>query len=292
MKNTRIILLSLFVFCLSAIFASAQETSNVVKTNLNQAEIDKIIKKFSEHEFNFRQALGVYAFNRDAKMQTIGLGGQVTGAFIRNSFLSFNSDGTRFEKILFAPIPTLQGLEVSPEDIDNLSGVNPFAIEPKYVTQYNFTFVGKEKIDELDLYVFDVAPKVLPNPKKTSQKFFQGRIWVDDQDLTIVKSKGKAVPEGKDTNGQEQRFPVVETWRDSIDGKYWFPVLSTSDDELVFDSGQVVKIKFRVKYYNYRVGRTDVKILDDEQEVKDEPKPTPTPKPSLTPTPSPTPKKP
>lgn len=96
----------------------------------------------------------------------------------------------------------------------------------------------------------------------------------------IVKSKGKALPEGKDMNGIEQRFPVVETWRDSIDGKYWFPVLSTSDDELVFSSGDVVKLRFRVKYKNYRVGKTEVKILDDEQEVKEETKPAPTPTPS------------
>jgi hypothetical protein len=281
MKKSRIILFSLLVFCFSAIGALAQPPSTVVKTDLSQAEIDNIIKKFSENEFNFRQALTIYAFNRDAKVQTIGLGGQATGVFTRNSFMTFKEDGTRFEKILYNPISTLKGLEISPEDIDNLSGVNPFAIEPKYVSQYNFTYVGKEKIDELDLYVFDVSPKVLPNPKKTSQKFFTGRVWVDDRDLMIVKSKGKAVPEGKDMNGMDQRFPVVETWRDSIDGKYWFPVLSTSDDELVFSSGDVVKLKMRVKYYNYRVGKTDVKIGDDEVEIKDEPatKPTPTPTP-------------
>jgi hypothetical protein len=275
MKKTRIILFTLLVFCLAATGAAAQEPSRIVKTDLSQAEIDKIIRKFSENEFNFRQALGIYAFNRDAKMQTIGLGGQITGTFIFNSFLTFNQDGTRFEKILFAPISTLQGLTISREDIDNLSGVDPFAIEPKSLDNYNFTFLGKEKIDELDLYVFDVTPKVLPNPKKSSQKYFQGRIWVDDRDLMIVKSKGKAVPEGKDMNGIEQVFPVVETWRTSVDGKYWFPAFSTSDDELVFSTGQVVKIRFRVKYYNYRVGRSDVRILDDEEEVKEETKPTP-----------------
>jgi hypothetical protein len=284
MKKTRIILFSLLVFCFSAFGAFAQQPSNVVKVDLSQAQIDKIIKKFSENEFNFHQALSIYAFNRDAKVQTVGLGGQITGTFIRNSFLTFNEDGTRFEKILYSPTPTLKDITVSPEDIDNLSGVDPFAIEPKYLSNYNIVYVGKEKIDELDLYVFDVTPKVLPNPKKSSQKYFTGRIWVDDRDLMIVKSKGKAVPEGKDMNGVEQRFPVVETWRDSVDGKYWFPVLSTSDDDLVFSNGNVVKIKFRVKYYNYRVGRSDVKILDDEQEVKEETKPTPTP--------TPTPKKP
>lgn len=285
MNNMRFLLLTvlLLTFALAAV---AQEPSNIVKTNLSQTEIDRIIKKFSENEFNFRQALSVYAFNRDAKVQTIGLGGQVSGTFIRNSFLTFNEDGSRFERILFAPISTLQGITVSPEDIDNLGGIDPFAIEPKNVKEYNFTFVGKEKIDEIDLFVFDVQPKALPNPKKTNQKFFGGRIWVDDRDLLIVKSKGKALPEGKDMNGIEQRFPVVETWRDQIDGKFWFPVLSTSDDALEFASGQVVKIRYRVKYYNYRQGRTDVRILDDEEEVTEDPKP------AAKPTPSPTPKKP
>ena len=283
MKKTRIVLFSLFVLCFSALGALAQETSAVVKTDMTQAEIDRIVKKFSENEFNFRQALSVYAYNRDAKIQTIGMGGQITGSFIRNSYMTFKEDGSRIEKILYNPMSTLRGLTVSPEDIDNLGGVNPFAIEPKSLSNYNFTFVGKEKIDELDLFVFDVTPKVLPNPKKSSEKFFSGRIWVDDRDLLIVKSKGKALPEGKDMNGIEQVFPVVETWRENVDGKYWFPSLSVSDDELVFKSGYVVKIKFRVKYFNYRVGRSDVKIGDDEQEV-DETKPTPTP--------SPTPKKP
>lgn len=274
MKKFQLIwLFALIIF--AAAHGTAQTTSNIVKTALSQAEIDRIIKKFSENEFNFRQALTVYAFNRDAKIQSVGLGGQITGTYIRNSFLTFNDDGTRFEKILYSPISTLQGIEVSPTDIDNLGGVDPFAIEPKYVNEYNFTFIGKEKIDELNLYVFDVTPKALPNPKKTRQKFFSGRIWVDDLDLLIAKSKGKAVPEGKDMDGVDQRFPVVETWREQIDGKYWFPSLSTSDDELVFGSGQVVKIKFRVKYFNYRVGRTDVKILDvedEEVEAKPEPK--------------------
>lgn len=279
MKKTRIILFSLLVFCFSAVAAFAQQPSNIVKTDLSQAQIDSIIKKFSTNEFNFRQALGVYAFNRDATVQTIGMGGQATGVYTRNSFLTFKDDGTRFEKIIYAPISTLKGIEVSPEDIDNLGGINPFAIEPKLLSNYSFAFVGKEKIDELDLFVFDVTPKVLPNPKKSREKFFSGRIWVDDRDLMIVKSKGKALPEGKDMNGIEQRFPVVETWRDSVDGKYWFPVLSLADDELVFNSGYSIRLKMRVKYYNYRLGRSDVKILDDETEVKDEPTPTPTPTP-------------
>src|SRR5215203_2108241 len=267
MNKLRFFALFSIITLFSAVLAPAQ-TSNIVKVDLGQPQIDRIVKSFTSNEAAFREALKIYAFNRTAKIQTVGLGGQITGTYQRDSFLTFKEDGTRFEKLLFFPVSTLKELEITAEDIDNMGGVDPFAIEPAMVNQYNFSFVGKEKIDELNLYVFDVSPKVIPDWKKTTQKYFLGRIWVDDQDLMIVKSKGKAVPEGK------ERFPVMETWRDSVDGKYWFPVFSTSDDDLVFDSGQVVKVRFRVKYSNYRVGRSDVKILDSEEEVKEELKPT------------------
>lgn len=272
MKTAKIFLFGLLIFCFSAFGASAQN-SKIVKKDLSQAEIDRIIKKFTENEADFRYALTNYVFNRSAIVHTVGLGGQITGTYRRDSFMSLLEDGRRFEKIEFFPVPTLREISVTPEDLEDLGGVNPFALEPSVVNLYNFTYLGKEKIDELNLYVFDVAPKVMPDPKKTKQRLFVGRIWVDDQDLMIVKSKGKAVPETK-----QNKYPVVETWRENIDGKYWFPAYSASDDELVFDSGQVVKLKMRVKYTDYKQGRSEVKILDDDEEIKDETKPMPTPK--------------
>ena len=274
MKRAKFILFGLAIFCFSTFGAFAQ-TSTIVKKDLSQAEIDRIVKKFTANEAEFRAALPNYVFNRSATVQTIGMGGQVTGTFRRDSFMSLTEDGKRFERINFAPVSTLTEITVTPEDLEDLGGVNPFALEPSVVSQYNFNYVGKEKIDELNLYVFDVSPKVMPDPKKTKLRLFTGRIWVDDQDLLIVKSKGKAVPETKNN-----KYPVVETWRENIDGKYWFPSYISSDDELVFDSGQSVKLKMRIKYNNYRVGRSEVRILDDDEEIKEEkPKPSPTPTP-------------
>lgn len=268
----KLLSLALLLVCLSVVSAFGQTTSNIVKTDLSQAEIDRIIKKFTQNEFLFRQALNVYAFNRYATMQTVGLGGNITGTYKRDSYLTFNENGDRFEKILFAPVSTLTEIVITVADIDNLGGIDPFAIEPKVANQYNFTYLGKEKIDELNLYVFDVAPKVMPDWKKGVAKFFQGRIWVDDEDLMIVKSKGKAVPEGK------ERFATMETIRENVDGKYWFPAYSGSDDELVFEKGQAVKMHIRVKYTDYRLGRTDVKIVGEEDVPIEKPSPTPAPK--------------
>lgn len=241
-------------------------TSNVRKVPLSDDEIRRIIDAFTRNEKLFREALTNYVFNRYATVNTIGLGGQITGTFRRDSFMTFTQDGQRFERILYAPVPTVPPGFITAEDLEDLGGVNPFAIEPAAIPLYNFTYVGKEKIDELDLFVFDVTPKVIPDPKKSKQRLFIGRIWVDDKDLMVVKSKGKAVPETKNN-----KFPVVETWRENVDGKYWFPSFASSDDELVFDNGAVVKIRMRIRYTDYKLGRTDVINGDAEDLTNDKP---------------------
>lgn len=269
MKN----LINLFLIVAGLAVSSAfAQSAGITHTDLSQAEINKIVGKFTNNERLFRQALNVYAFKRSATIQTVGMGGQITGTFRLDSFLTFDSQGKRVEKILFAPISTLSEIVITRADLDDLGGVNPFAIEPETIDKYKFTYVGKEKIDELNLYVFDVAPKVMPKPDKDSPRFFLGRIWVDDQDLLIVKSKGKGVPEWKN-----ERFATMETWRENIDGKYWFPSYISSDDELVFENGQVVKMRVRVKYSEYGVGRTDIKIIDEDEDLPITPAPPPTP---------------
>lgn len=260
----------LWIFTLFFVTSAAAfgQASTFTKADLTQSEIDQVVAKFTQNERLFRRALNIYAFNRSATIQTIGMGGQITGTFRRDSFMTFDAGGNRVEKILFAPITTLTEIEVTQADLENLGGLDPFAIEPQHIDKYKFTYLGKEKIDELNLYVFDVEPKVMPKAEKNGLQLFAGRIWVDDEDLLIVKSKGKAVPEWKN-----ERFPRIETWRENVDGKYWFPSFSSSDDELVFKNGQVVKIKVRVKYTNYAVGRTDIKIIDGEEDVIEPAKP-------------------
>ena len=240
------------------------------KGNMTPAETARIVKAFTTNEGAFREALTSYAFNRSATLNTIGLGGNITGTYRRDSYMTFTQAGERFEKIIFFPMPTTDPGLITAEDLEDMGGVNPFALEPSAVDKYNFSYIGNEKIDELNLYVFEVTPKVIPDPKKTKLRLFTGRVWVDQDDLLIVKSKGKGVPETK-TN----KFPIFETWRENVDGKHWFPSLSIADDELVFDNGSVLKLKVKIKFTNYRVGRSEVRILDDDPT----PTPSPTPKP-------------
>lgn len=247
----------LTVFCFSAAVAPAQ-TAEIVKTEMSRAEIDRIIKTFTENEIKFRDALTNYVFNRKATIQTLGMGGQITGTYHRESSMTFSSDGKRFEKITYFPVSTLTAIQVTPEDLEDLGGINPFALQPAAIPNYNFNFVGKQKIDELNLYVFDVTPIRIPDADKTKDRVFTGRVWVDDKDLMIVKSKGKALPETK-----KAKYPVVETWRENIDGKFWFPAYVASDDELVWDSGYSVKLKMRVRFSDYAQGRGEIRLVDD-----------------------------
>jgi hypothetical protein len=201
------------------------------------------------------------------------MGGQITGEYHRTSVFTFDDQGNRYEKISYFPMPSFQG-QVSQEDLDDLGGIQPFALEPSKMAQYDFKYVGREKIDELSLFVFDVAPKVMPDAKKTKERFFMGRIWVDDQDLQIVKTKGKGVPETK-----RNKFPIVETYREQIDGKFWFPTYSYADEELLFEDGNTLHIRMKIKYTDFEVARAKVKIIeiDDPDATKPEAKPSPTP---------------
>jgi TonB family protein len=269
--------------------ADAKGPSLTGSSNLSQAQIDEIIRKFAAKETEFRQALNQYAFKRDALVQEIGMGGQVIGEYHRVSSFTFDDKGVRYEKIGFFPMPSLQGLAVSNEDLEDLGGVNPFALEGAKISQYNLKYVGKERIDELDLYVFEVTPKVMPSPK-SKERVFVGRIWVDDQDLQIVKAKGKAGPETKNN-----KFPVVETYREQIDGKYWFPTYVYADDDLIFDNGSNVRIRMRVKYTDFIVGRGRVTITEvgeAPEQLKPETPATPEKRPEAQPQTAATPNKP
>lgn len=283
----------LAAFCLSGTGAGsvfAQQTTAATtgpaltgSSNLTQAQIDEIIRKFAAKETEFRRALNSYAFKRDALIQTIGMGGQVTGEYHRVSAFTFDDQGNRFEKINYFPMPSFGG--VTQEDLEDLGGVNPFALEAAKINQYNFKYAGKERIDELDLYVFDVAPKITPDAKKTKERFFLGRIWVDDRDLQIVKSKGKAIPETK-----INKFPVVETYREQIDGQYWFPTYAYADDDLIFENGTDMRIRMQVKYTDFVVGRGRVTITEvgeaPEQTKPEIPSTSKNPEPQPSPTPS------
>jgi opacity protein-like surface antigen len=293
MKKVLLSFLSAALMCLAASAALAQTPavgeSSVINRSGAPVDVNQIIRAFTQKETEFRKALNEFEFKRDAVIQTIAWGGQISGEYHRTSRFVFDDSGNRFEKILYFPMPSISEISITPEDIEDLGGVQSFALETSKVGDYNFAYVGKEKIDELDTYVFDVTPKLLSDPKrlealkksKTEGGYFQGRIWIDDKDYQIVKSRGKSVPEFK------QRFPTFETYREQIDGKYWFPTYTYADDELEFKSGQTVHFRMRIRFTDFQRLRGRATVVEEGTpgDVKDDKTPAkpaatpPTPKP-------------
>src|SRR5918997_6172203 len=171
----------------AATTASANGPS-VVNRSGAPADVERIIRAFTQKESEFRKALNEYGFRREVIIQTIAFGGQISGEYMRVSRFVFDDSGNRYEKILKFPVPTLSEIQITAEDIEDFGGVQAFALDSSKVHEYNFSYAGKEKIDELDTHVFDVTPKILSDQRrlaalkksKTPERFFQGRIWVDD----------------------------------------------------------------------------------------------------------------
>ena len=263
MKNAmfRKVISTLVLILLVSVVSASKLAAQTDGGALSQADIDRIISKFTAKEAQFRRALNSYSFKRDALIQSIGMGGQVIGEYHRVSQFTFDDQGNRYEKISFFPMSSMP--EITTEDVEDLGGVEPFALEPSKIGRYNIRYAGKEKIDELNLFIFDVQPKVMPDPKRTKDRLFSGRIWVDDQDLQIVKTKGKGVPETK-----KNKFPTVETYREHIDGRFWFPTYSYADEELIFDDGGSLHVRMKVRYMDFTPTSATLKVTEiGENEV-------------------------
>ena len=216
--------------------------------------IDEIVRKFSEKEKEFKVARANYVYRQDIRVQTLNANDRVTGEWHQVWDVTFDSSGRRVEKVISAPPDTLQGISLTAEDLQDFREIQPFVLTSDDIGKYDIKYLGKEMIDEIDCYVFDVGPKKM----EKGQRYFQGQIWVDDKDLQIVKTFGKPVPDIR-TKNNENLFPRFETYREQIDGKYWFPTYTRANDTLQF-SGRAQRMREIIKYDRYKKFEADVKL--------------------------------
>ena len=216
----------------------------------------EIIQKFAAREDVFRNARNGYSYTQEINIQTME-GDVANGEFRQVWEVSYDDKGKRFEKVIFAPQDTLRGISLNKEDFDDIRNRLPFALTTDDLPHYDILYMGQQKVDELDAYVFDIAPRKL----EKDQRYFQGRIWVENQDLEIVKTCGKIVAalkpapkkKKKKRNSEldENLSPTFVTYREQIDGKYWFPTYTKADETLHF-SNQDVHIREVIKYKDYK----------------------------------------
>lgn len=253
MRHTRLSSFPLAALCLCAAAhvraqqqsqpQQQQSASNAAAAATTGAAVDPagVWSRFVAKETEFQSAFTRYAFRRDAVFQAVGMGGQVTGEYRRLSRISYDAAGAQQERVISMPVPTLAP---SQSDLDDLNSLHLHVLEAAKLPRYAFKYVGRERVDEIDTYIFDVTPKAMPDPKKSKERYFEGRVWIDDRDFQLVKARGKGVPSGKEV------FPTFDYYREH-DGRYWLPSQVTADEQLVMPSGRVIRLRIRVDYTDH-----------------------------------------
>ncbi len=234
----------------------------VEQKDLSEAQIQDIITRFAAKETEFARARENYTYRQTARIQELDAGGAPMGRYEIVADIIFSPEGRRTERVVRAPVSTLRNILLTPEDEADLRNVQPFVLTTAEIPKYDIRYLGKQMADEIPSYVFAVKPKKM----EKGARYFQGEIWVDDRDLQIVKSYGRGVGIVRGDN----QFPKFETYREQIDGKYWFPTYTHADDVLNFQAGPQ-RIRMLVKYENYKQFKSESEIKYGEPVANPEP---------------------
>jgi hypothetical protein len=248
---------------------------------------DQIITKFGARETEFRNARDNYTFRQTVKIDIVNDANKVDGEYQQVTDIVFDRDGKRTEHVIFAPPNTLDNsatpVMMSPVDFDEIEHRLPFILTTEDLPKYDVKYLGRQKVDDLDTYVFEAGPRQI----QKGQHYFQGKVWVDQQDFEIVLVNGKTVPQ--DTRpGHEDLQPPFTTYYEQIDGKNWFPTYTKAEGRLHFQAqdgslSQDVHMRSVVKYSDYKLFRATSRIIYDGQDITpDKPQTTP---PATTPPP-------
>jgi hypothetical protein len=218
-------------------------------------QVQRIIQEFATKEKLFREARNNYTYHQINKVEELGPDNEVEGVYEQEWDIVFDDSGKRIERVTYAPPDTLREVSISQEDLNTMRNVQPFVLTSDELPEYEIKYLGHVKVDQITAYVFSIRPKEI----EKGHQYFQGVVWVDDEDLQIVKSEGKPVPELKTKKG-ENLFPRFTTWREQIDGKYWFPTFTLADDTLYFSQGPV-HIKEILRYADYKQFKAKARIM-------------------------------
>lgn len=264
MRALKPLLALLLAICTLPLPFAAADEGPLQKVQPSGITVEQIIERFTQKEKEFKNERELYGYRQTVKAEVLD-GDTVVGEYRQVFDVSFDDKGQKLKNVVFAPQPTATNM--TKEDFDDIENRLPFTLSTDELPEYNLLYVGQQAEDELHCYVFDIAPKQIEKGKR----YFQGRIWVDDKDFQIVKNYGKTVPDihlNKKGKGQENLFPKFTTWREQVDGKYWFPTYSYADDVLHFVQGGDMHVREVVKYTDYKKYGSKVKITYEGKDVE------------------------
>jgi len=230
--------------------------------------VDEIIQKFGQQETAFKKAREQYTFRQSVKVDTLDEDtGKVDGEWQQVTDIVFTPDGKRSEHVVFAPASSLERIMLQQQDLDDLARGFPFVLTAEQLPKFNITYLGRQKVDELDTYVFSVVPKVIT----VKDREFEGKVWVDQQELQIVLINGKIVPDDF-RPGHENMSPPFSTYYEQVDGKYWFPTYTKADAEFHIPAtkdalADDIHVRAVVKYTDYKQFHATSRILYNGEDI-------------------------
>ncbi|HTV06463.1 MAG TPA: hypothetical protein VME86_13935 [Acidobacteriaceae bacterium] len=229
--------------------------------------VPQLIQEFTAKETQFRAAFDDYTWTRSVKVDTINDDGKVDGEYYQVTNISYDPDGRRMENVVYAPPSTLERVIMTPADFSDIEERLPFVLTTEDAKQYNIKYLGKQRIDQIETYVFAISPKVI----EKHHRYFDGRIWVDQRYHQIVVTDGKNVPDDLRRGHEDLSLPFI-TYRQQIDGQYWFPVYTHGDGVLHFTGGNGymsddVHMRETVKYTNYKRFRSTIRVIFQGQDI-------------------------
>jgi hypothetical protein len=210
---------------------------------------EEIIRRFAQKEDLYLQSRPNYGFRKSVRLQEFAPDGSVAGEYYRVTDYTKLPDGRIAAKSVEKPQSTLQDVYLAPEDLDALDRVPAYPLTTSQLGKYDLKYLGKEQVDEIDCYIFQVKPKQVDR----SKAYFDGVVWVDAQFLEVVKTYGRWITEQGAMKPLAQfPFALYETYRENVDGKYWFPNYLRSDETLQLKSGENIPVRLTVKWSNFK----------------------------------------
>jgi hypothetical protein len=206
-----------------------------------------IIKGFAQKEDLYAEARPSFAYRKTIRIQEFGLDGKPSGEFNAIYDAVRSADGKLFEKAISAPESSLTYIPLEPDDVQQLTRLPGFPVTSSQLAKYDLQFLSTETVDEIDCYIFQVKPKTLDR----QHPLFDGIIWVDQKYLEVVKTYGKYVTDLGEAHPMSLPFGIFETYRENVDGKYWFPTYTRSDS--VFKTkDRDIPIRMTIKWTNFK----------------------------------------
>ncbi len=218
------------------------------------AKIQQIIREFTANESRNLELLAHnYTYDEHIDLEVLDNDGNPTGQSYRQAdAILFSPTGRREIVCTWCPQSTLQNVILTEDDLHDFFDMDFYTVKMQDLADYDIRYIDHEKLEDLTAYRFSIKPKKILK----GHRYFAGTVWVDDHYLQIVKSEGKAVPDQFSHGMPSNIFLPFTTYRQVIDGKYWFPVYTSTDSRLPYYDGKnyagSTRLKLVVQFTKYK----------------------------------------